>query len=110
LAAVLLGVAFWRPKARAGLALIPAFLVGIIGLYIAYRQSTNILPPVFEWPILFTRSVTPAWIAITLFAADALYEMVRRGRRPAGNATLEEPEPSLSHPASGDAAEPSRLE
>jgi hypothetical protein len=39
------------------------------------------VPPVFEWPTLFSRATTPAWAVIVLFGADALYELVRRGRR-----------------------------
>ncbi|MDX6412893.1 MAG: arabinofuranan 3-O-arabinosyltransferase, partial [Gaiellaceae bacterium] len=74
-------VAFRVPRARAVLALAPPFLVGAIGLYIAYRQYREALPPVFEWPILSSRASTPAWAAIVLFSADALYELVRRARR-----------------------------
>jgi arabinofuranan 3-O-arabinosyltransferase len=84
-AGVLVGVAltaaFRVPRARAALALAPPVLVGLIGLYVAEKQLRNALPPVFEWPILFSRATTPAWAAIVLFGADALYEMVRRGRK-----------------------------
>ena len=81
LAAVFLLAAFRVPRARAALVLAPAVLVGAVGLYMSYRQSTHVLPAVFEWPNLFPRATTPAWAAIALFAADALYELVRRGRR-----------------------------
>jgi hypothetical protein len=66
---------------RAAIALAPPILVGLIGLYIANKQASVFVPPVFEWPTLFSRATAPAWAAIVLFAADALYEAVRRGRR-----------------------------
>jgi len=80
LAAVFLIAAFRVPRARAGLVLAPVALVGAVGLYMTYRQTSHLLPAVFEWPILFPRAMTPAWAAIVLFGADALYELVRRGR------------------------------
>jgi hypothetical protein len=80
LVGVLLIVAFRLPRTRAVMAVGPALLLGLIGSYVAYRQASRFFPAVFEWPILFTRAVTPAWIAIVLFGADALYEITRRGR------------------------------
>ena len=74
-------VAFLLPRARAFLALAPPVLVGLIGLYVANKQMRAAVPAVFEWPTLFSRATAPAWAAIVLFAADALYEAVRRGRR-----------------------------
>jgi hypothetical protein len=96
-------VAFRAPRARAVLALAPPFLVGAIGLYVAYRQFRQAVPPVFEWPILFSRATTPAWAAVVLFGADALYELVRRARSGGSGG------PSGSGPSqrtSGDAADP----
>ena len=84
LVGVALALAFREPRARAILALAPPVLVGLVGMYVAYHQLTEVLPPVFEWPILFTRATKPAWAAIVLFGADALYELVRRGRRSGG--------------------------
>jgi hypothetical protein len=78
--AVALLVAFRLPRARAFLALAPVLLVGVVGLYVAGKQVRHAMPPVFEWPTLFSRATTPAWIAIVLFGADAFYEAVRRGR------------------------------
>jgi hypothetical protein len=78
---VALVLAFRVPRLRAILALAPPILVALIGLYVAFKQSRTPVPPVFEWPILFPRGTAPAWGAVVLFAADALYEMVRRGRR-----------------------------
>ena len=81
LVAVALAAAFRVPRARALLTLAPAVLVGLVGLYVGAKQFHTPQPPVFEWPILFPRAATPAWAAIVLFGADALYEMVRRGRK-----------------------------
>jgi hypothetical protein len=89
LVAVLLAVAFRVPRARASLAIAPPVLVAMIGLYVAYKQVRSPVPPVFEWPTLFSRATSPAWAAIVLFGADALYEMVRRRR-----GTHDEPPPS----------------
>jgi arabinofuranan 3-O-arabinosyltransferase len=96
-------VAFRVPRVRAVLALAPPILVGAIGLYIAYRQYREALPPVFEWPILSSRASTPAWAAVVLFGADALYELVRRARS-AGRASGSESGPP--RPVPGDAADP----
>ncbi len=82
LVAVALAAAFRVPRLRAFLTLAPAVLVAFIGLYMGVKQWRTPVPPVFEWPILFSRAATPAWAAIVLFGADALYEMVRRGRAP----------------------------
>jgi hypothetical protein len=81
LVAVALAAAFRVPRERAFLTLAPAAVVGLIGLYVGEKQLRTPVPPVFEWPILFSRATTPAWAAIVLFGADALYEMVRRGRK-----------------------------
>jgi arabinofuranan 3-O-arabinosyltransferase len=81
LVAVALAVGFRVPRARAVIALAPPVLIGLVGLYVAGKQIHDAVPPVFEWPTLFSRATGPAWAAVVLFAADALYEMVRRGRR-----------------------------
>ena len=78
---VALFAAFCVPRARAFLALAPAVLVGLIGVYISSQQSRHAFPAVFEWPILVPRAPSLAWLAVSLFFADALYELVRRGRR-----------------------------
>ena len=82
LAGVLLLLAFRIGRVRAALALAPPLLVGGIGLYVAEKQMSSHPPAVFEWPLFFTRAAAPAWIAIVLFAADGLYEMIRRQRDP----------------------------
>ncbi len=81
---VLLAAAARVPRARAVLALAPAILVGLVGCYVAAKQIRSPVPPVFEWPILFSKATAPAWAAVALFASDALLEMVRRGRAPRG--------------------------
>jgi hypothetical protein len=35
----------------------------------------------FEWPTLFPRANTPAWLAVILLAADAFVELLRTPRR-----------------------------
>jgi arabinofuranan 3-O-arabinosyltransferase len=84
LVGVALVVAFCVPRGRAFLAAAPPLLVGLIGLYVAYKQVHASVPPVFEWPTLFSRATAPAWAAIVLFFADAVYELVTRGRRSGG--------------------------
>jgi hypothetical protein len=79
--------AFRVPRARAFLTLTPAVIVALIGLYVGEKQLRTPVPPVFEWPTLFSRATTPAWAAIVLFGADALYEMVRRSGAAANGAT-----------------------
>ena len=74
-------VTFRVPRLRAAIAVVPPVLVVLIGFYIANKQLRDLVPPVFEWPTLFGRATAPAWVAIVLFGADALYETVRRGRR-----------------------------
>jgi len=85
LVAGMVGAALLRPRARAALALLPALLLGLAGVYIAYRQQRDHLPPVFEWPTLFPRARTLGWLAIVLLGADAVVEMVRAPRPAAGH-------------------------
>ncbi|MCZ7536522.1 MAG: hypothetical protein M5T61_11865 [Acidimicrobiia bacterium] len=65
------------PRARAVLAIAPAALLGLVGVYMTYRQVRDRLPPVFEWPTLFPRARTLGWLAIVLLASDAVVELVR---------------------------------
>ncbi len=65
------------PRARVVLAVLPSLLLGLVGVYMAYRQVRDRLPPVFEWPTLFPRARTLGWLAIVLLAADAVVEVVR---------------------------------
>jgi hypothetical protein len=82
LVAVLVALALRFPVARIVLALAPAVLLGLAGLYIATKQLRYDLPPVFEWPTLFPRATTPAWLAVVLLAADAFVELLRTPRPP----------------------------
>ena len=71
----------WR-HARAVVALLPAALIGLVGLYIAADQIRSHPPSIFEWPTLFPHATNLAWLAILLFVGDGVVEYVRtRGRR-----------------------------
>ena len=48
------------------LAIAPAALVVFVGLYIAFAQVRYQTPPVFEWPTVFPRARSLAWIAVLL--------------------------------------------
>jgi hypothetical protein len=91
LVAVLVLLSLRFPHARAVLVLAPPVLLGFVGLYIAVQQWRYELPPVFEWPTLFPRAETPAWLAIVLLAADAWTEWLRT-RFPPPNDRSEERE------------------
>jgi hypothetical protein len=93
LVAVLVVLALRVPAARIVLALAPAVLLGIVGLYIAGKQYRYELPTVFEWPTLFPRATTPAWLAVILLAADAFVELLRTPRSPRVNTTSAQGEP-----------------
>jgi len=70
-------IALVHPRSRGVLVLLPPVLLGAVGLYVAYRQQRDHLPPVFEWPTLFPRARTLGWLAIVLLGVDALIELVR---------------------------------
>jgi hypothetical protein len=67
-----------RARLRAFLLLVPAALLALGALYIVVQQYRYHYPSVFEWPTLFPRARTPAWIAVVLLAADGIVEMVQR--------------------------------
>jgi hypothetical protein len=91
LVAVLVALALRFPPARAVLALAPPVLLGLAALYIAAKQQRYQLPPFFEWPTLFPRAETPAWLAIVLLSADAFVEWLRTPRRPLADAPIGQP-------------------
>jgi hypothetical protein len=95
LVAILVLLALWFPPARAVLALAPPVLLGLVALYIGVKQQQDHLPPVFEWPTLFPRAETPAWLAIVFVAADAWVEWLRT-RYPVANRSSEQGEPGGS--------------
>jgi hypothetical protein len=66
-----------RPRVRPWVMLAPAALLALCGVYMAYEQYHYIYPSVFEWPTLFPRARTLAWIAVVLLAADAVIEILR---------------------------------
>jgi hypothetical protein len=91
LTAILVFLALRFPAARVVLALAPAILLGLAAVYIAAKQQRYHLPPVFEWPTLFPRAETPAWLAVILVAADAFVEIVRMPRRHLADAPVGHP-------------------
>ena len=93
LVALLVLLVLFFPPARAVLTLAPPVLLGLAALYIAGKQQRYELPPVFEWPTLFPRAETPAWLAMVLVAADGWIEWLRT-RYPAPNDLSEQGEPS----------------
>ena len=60
------------------LAIAPAALVAFVGLYIAFAQVRYQTPPVFEWPTVFPRARSLAWIAVLLAVAAVMVDLTRR--------------------------------
>lgn len=67
------------PRARSLLTLVPPFLLGAVGLFIAWAQFRHDYPPQFEWPTGFWRVRNAGWLAILLIAADVVVGLVRKG-------------------------------
>jgi hypothetical protein len=63
----------WRPIAM----VVPGALLAVGGLYLVIGQIRYDHPSVFEWPTLFPRARTIAWIAVMLLVADAIIEIMR---------------------------------
>ncbi len=83
LVAALIAVVQWRPRLRGYVLVLPAALLFLCGLYITVQQARHHYPPVFEWPTVFGRARTPAWIAVMLLAGDAIaHALGRRGSGP----------------------------
>jgi hypothetical protein len=55
--------------------------LAVCALYIVVEQYRYRYPPVFEWPTLFPRARTLAWIAVVLLAADVIVDIVRSRAR-----------------------------
>ncbi|MCU1467396.1 MAG: hypothetical protein JWM72_3324, partial [Actinomycetia bacterium] len=70
-----------RPRLRGLVMLVPAALLAVCALYIVVEQYRYRYPPVFEWPTLFPRARTLAWIAVMLLAADAIVDILRSRAR-----------------------------
>ncbi len=77
LVATLMALVVWRPRTRVLVAAIPGVLLVVCGLYIVTQQARFHYPAVFEWPTLFGRARTLAWIAVMLIAGDAIAEAIR---------------------------------
>ena len=72
-------VAFGQ-RSRVGrlvLLLAPPALVALIGVYIAWSQRRYDIPPVFEWPTLFPRARTLAWLALLLAVGAVALDLSR---------------------------------
>jgi hypothetical protein len=74
LVALLIALVGWKPRLRMYVLVLPATILLLCGIYIALQQSRHVYPSVFEWPTLFPRARTPAWIAVMLLAGDAIAE------------------------------------
>ena len=61
--------------ARLFLAVAPAALLAFIGVYIAFAQVRYQTPPVFEWPTVFPRARSLAWIAVLLAVAAVVVDL-----------------------------------
>jgi hypothetical protein len=70
-----------RPRFRAVLSLLPFLFLGLCGLYAAASQYHYHVGPIFEWPTQLWRVRTLGWLAVVLFACDAMVEIVRTHRR-----------------------------
>jgi hypothetical protein len=77
LAAAVAFVVVVRPRLRAPAMLAPAALLALCALYIVVEQYRYRYPSVFEWPTVFPRARTLAWIAVVLLASDAVVEILR---------------------------------
>jgi hypothetical protein len=81
LAAAVALVVMLRPSWRALLVFVPPALLLTAGVYIVYLQRRYEFPSVFEWPTLFPRATTLAWIALALVGVDVVIELVRTWRQ-----------------------------
>ena len=84
-AGVVVALAMRYRLARVFLAVAPGALLAFIGVYIAFAQVRYRTPPVFEWPTLFPRARSLAWIAVLFAVAAVAVDLTRRAatRRPA---------------------------
>jgi len=77
LIAAVVFVVLTRPRLRPWVMLAPGGLLALCALYIVVEQSRYRYPSVFEWPTVFPRARTLAWIAVMLLAADGIVEILR---------------------------------
>jgi arabinofuranan 3-O-arabinosyltransferase len=78
LVAGVIAVVQWRPRLRGYVLVLPAAILFLCGAYVMVQQARHHIPPVFEWPTVFGRARTPAWIAVMLLAGDAIAQALRR--------------------------------
>src|SRR5262249_32296330 len=76
LVGALVALVVWRPRSRVAVMALPGVLLAAVGLYIAAKQWRYDYPSVFEWPTVFARARTPAWIAVMLLAGDLIVEIL----------------------------------
>jgi hypothetical protein len=81
LVGALVALMVWRPRSRVVVMALPAVLLAGGGLYIAAQQWRYKYPSIFEWPTVFARVRTPAWIAVMLLAGDVIVEIIRSRTR-----------------------------
>ena len=78
----MIALATWNAKLRVYVLALPAALLAVAGGYIVVQQARFGYPAVFEWPTLFPRARTAAWIAVMLLAGDAIVDAIRARRAP----------------------------
>jgi hypothetical protein len=78
-AAVVLA-ALARPSARRLLTAGSVGAIALAGIFTAGKQYGYHYRAQFEWPTRFHTAHVLAWLAVSLLAADALVELVRRRR------------------------------
>jgi hypothetical protein len=81
LVAVLTALIAWRREFRPYVLLAPPVALLACGVYMSVEQRRLKFPPVFEWPTLFPRARTVAWIAVMIIAADMIVELLRSRSR-----------------------------
>jgi arabinofuranan 3-O-arabinosyltransferase len=99
LVGAVVAVVLIRPRMRWLLTLFPPAALMLSGVFIMVKQVHGNWPPVFEWPTLFWQVRTLGWLAIVALAADALVELLRRGR-----ANRARPDAGLAREAASRAA------
>jgi hypothetical protein len=58
-------------------AFVPPAAIAAAGVYIVYLQRRYRFPSVFEWPTLFPKATTLAWVALVLLGIGVLVDIAR---------------------------------
>jgi MFS family permease len=95
-------LAIRSPKWRLALRVVPPVLVLGVAFYITVGQRLDRFAPTFDWPTRFSEMSVPTWIAIVLFASDAVIAMVWRTGI-GDEASRPDPEPDSDAGADRDA-------